>query len=196
MTALIGFEFCRCGPRQRSVNVALGVQRDVALGRVDELDLVGLVLRHEALLGLVGRDLLALPGAALLQLAPDLGLDPLEILLANRLGELEVVVEAVLDRRADRDLHARIEPAHGLGEQVRGRVPQHRERVRIVLVARGQDLDRLAVARAAAAGPARRRSSARAPPARRASARSRARRRGRWRRPEVRVPSSRGERPS
>ena len=75
----------------------------------------------------------------------DLALDPLESVLADRLGELEVVVEAVLDRRPDRDLHAGIEPADRLGEQVRGRVPEHGERVRVVLVARRQDLDRLPV---------------------------------------------------
>ena len=125
--------------------LALRVQRDLALGRVDELDLVALALGLEAALCLLRRDLLALPGAALLQLALDLGLDLLEILLADRLGELEVVVEAVLDRRPDRDLDARIEPADGLGEQVRGRVAQDEERVRVGRVARGQDLDRLAV---------------------------------------------------
>ncbi len=125
--------------------LALRVEGDVALGCVDELDLVRLPLRLEAALRLVGGDLLARPGAALLQLAQHLGLDPLERLLADRLGELEVVVEAVLDRGADRDLHAGIEPAHRLGEQVRGRMPEHRERVAVAGVPRGQDLDRLAV---------------------------------------------------
>ena len=173
--------------------LALRVQRDLALGRVDELDLVRLALGREAPLRLLGRDLLALPGAAFLQLAQDLGLDLLEILLADRLGKLEVVVEAVLDRRADRDLDPRVEPAHGLREQVRRRVTQHVEGVGILRVARGQDLDRLPVLRAAAAGPGRFRSGGSAPPARPASGRSPARRRGRWRRPEVRVPTSRGE---
>ena len=69
----------------------------------------------------------------------------LEVLLADRLGELEVVVEAVLDRRADGDLHARVEAPDGLGEQVRGRVAEDVERVGIVLVAGREDLDRLAV---------------------------------------------------
>ena len=57
----------------------------------------------------------------------------------------------MLDRRPDRDLHARVEAPDGLGEQVRARVAQHVERVRVVGVARGQELDRLAVLRAAAA---------------------------------------------
>ena len=46
--------------------LALRVERDVALGRVDELDLVALALGLEASLRLLRRDLLALPGAALL----------------------------------------------------------------------------------------------------------------------------------
>ena len=74
-----------------------------------------------------------------------LGLDPLEVGLDDRLREVEVVVEAVLDRRADRDLHARIEPPDGLGQQVRARVAQHVEGIGVVDVARGQELDRLPV---------------------------------------------------
>ena len=66
-----------------------------------------------------------------------LGVDPLEIGLAGRpVGELEVVVEAVLDRRPDRDLGRRVEVLHGLGEHVRGRVAQHAQRI---LVADAQD---------------------------------------------------------
>ena len=63
----------------------------------------------------------------------------------DRLRELEVVVEAVLDRRADRDLHAGVEPAHRLGQEVRRRVAEHRERVGVVAVARREDLERRAV---------------------------------------------------
>ena len=87
--------------------VALRVERDLALGGVDELDLVVLALLGKEALGLVGGDLLPLPGPAFLQLAPDLLFDPLERVLADRLRKLEVVVEAVLDRRPDRDLRAR-----------------------------------------------------------------------------------------
>jgi hypothetical protein len=68
------------------------------------------------------------------------------ILLADRFRKVEVVVEAVLDRRADRDLHAGIEPPHRFGEQVRRRVTQDVQRVGVVLVARREDLNLLAVA--------------------------------------------------
>ena len=109
----------------------LSVERDVALGGVDELELVRVV--REELPRLVARDLAALPAAAFLQLAPDLLLDPLEILLPDRLGEVEVVVEAVLDRRADRQLHARIEARDRLGEQMRRGVAQHGKRVGVAV---------------------------------------------------------------
>ena len=125
--------------------VALRVERDVALRGVDELDLVVLALLGKQALGLVGGDLLPLPGPAFLQLALDLRLDLLERVLADRLRELEVVVEAVLDRWPDRDLGAGIQAADGLGEQMGRGVAEDVERVRILRVARRQDLDRLAV---------------------------------------------------
>src|SRR5204863_8298189 len=63
----------------------------------------------------------------------------------DRLRELEVVVEAVLDRRADRDLDAGVEAPDRLRQQVGSGVSQDVESVRIILVARGQDLDRFPV---------------------------------------------------
>src|SRR4029453_18672669 len=119
----------------------LGVEGDRAVRGVDELDLVVLALLGEEALGLLGRDLAALPGATLGELPANLLLDPLERVLADRLRKLEVVVEAVLDRRPDRDLRARVEAANRLREQVRRRVAQDVERVRVVRVTRGQDLD-------------------------------------------------------
>ena len=142
---MIGAASCRCGPAAEVGEVALAVEGDRPVGGVDELDLVGLPLGLEEPAGLVAIDLEALPGSALGDLPADLLLEPLEVLLVDRLGELEVVVEAVLDRRPDRDLRPRIEPAGRLGEQVSGRVAQHREGVRVVPVARRQDLDRGAV---------------------------------------------------
>ena len=125
--------------------VALRVQRDVTLGGVDELELVRLVLRGESRARFVARDFLARPLAAFRELALDLVLDCRQLLLANRLRKVEVVVEAVLDRRTDRDLHSRIQTPDSLGEQVRGRMPEHRERVGVILVAGGQDLDPITV---------------------------------------------------
>src|SRR5207244_3744503 len=76
--------------------IALRVEGDRAVCGVDELDLVVLALLGEVALRLLGGDLLPVPGAAFRELAPDLLFDLLERLLADRLGELEVVVEAVL----------------------------------------------------------------------------------------------------
>ena len=98
-----------------------------------------------ALTRLVARDLSALAVAPLGDLALHLGLDPLEVGLVDRLGELEVVVEAVRDRRADGDLDAGIQAANRLGEQVRGRVAEHVERVRVVGVTGRQDLEVLSI---------------------------------------------------
>ena len=125
--------------------LALRVQRDGALRLVGELDLVRLSLSREAGACVLPRELLARPLAAFRDLAADLLLDRLEIRVRDRLGELEVVVEAVGDRWADRDLHTRVKAHDRLGEQMCGRVAKHEERVRVVRVPRRQELDVLAV---------------------------------------------------
>ena len=57
---------------------------------------------------------------------PHLGLDPCQVVLAEvgTAGELEVVVEAVSDGRADGVARSGPEPEHGLGHHVGGRVPK------------------------------------------------------------------------
>ncbi len=94
---------------------------------------------------LLGRDLLPLPGAPLGELALHLGLDRLQVGLVDRRRKVEVVVEAVVDRRPDRDLDARMKPSNGLCEQVGGGVPENGESVGILRVAGRQDLQRGAV---------------------------------------------------
>ena len=73
--------------------------------------------------GLVGDDAAGEPLPALLDLL-HLLLDGLEILRRERPGDLEVVVEAVLDRRADAQLGLGEDLLHGLGHDVRGGVAQ------------------------------------------------------------------------
>lgn len=94
---------------------------------VDQLDLVRLVLVDEALADRVALHRAALEGVAPLEDPAHLVLEPLQVRLADRLGEVEVVVEAVVDRRADRDSHAGEDVAGGLSEDVRRRVAQHGE---------------------------------------------------------------------
>ena len=108
---------------------AVRVERDALDGRavlavrdeiVDQLDLVVLPLGEEAGAGIGDRQLFAVELLRGLHVLLHLGLDGREVGLGDRdaLRELEVVVEAVLDRRADRDLHAGIEIHHGGGEDV------------------------------------------------------------------------------
>ena len=61
-----------------------------------------------------------------------------EVFRRERPAEREVVVEAVFDDRTDRDLRFRIDRLHGLRKQVRGRVPQDLETVRVLAGDDGQ----------------------------------------------------------
>ena len=60
-----------------------------------------------------------------------LRLDGREILGAERLVACEIVIEAILDRRADRHLRAGMQRLHRLRQHMRRIVPDHAERVRI-----------------------------------------------------------------
>ena len=172
--------------------VALRVERDVALRGVDQLDLVRLSLGLEPRAGGVASDRLPRPRPALADLAQDLRLDRGEILLADRLRELEVVVEAVLDRGPDRDLHARdaagARPRREDAPRSDGGRRARRDR-RGCASSGSRATPRRATA---AGGPGARRRRARARPARRASARSRGRHRARSPRREARARSRRG----
>src|SRR5215218_4340255 len=126
--------------------LALAVERDLSVGRVNELDLVRLALPLEVAFGLVALDRHALPRPALGDLAPHLLLEAPESLFAHGPGELEVVVEAVLDRGPDRDLGTWIQALRRLSEEMGSRVAQNMERVGVVAVPSREDLDALAVA--------------------------------------------------
>jgi hypothetical protein len=128
---------------------AVGVERDgphavVAHEVLDELDLVVLALGAEALERLGHGDVLAREGLVGGDVLAHARLDGLEVGVrdGDAVGELEVVVEAVLDRRPDRDLHARIELEDGRGQDVRGVVAD--EVQGLLPAALGHDLQRLA----------------------------------------------------
>ena len=97
---------------------------DRVLGQVvDELHLVGLApLLHE-LHGLFPGQLEPLQLQLLLADLPHLRLQLSQLVLGEGLGGVEVVVEAVVDGRADGQLHLRVQPLHGLGQDVRAGVP-------------------------------------------------------------------------
>ena len=126
-----------------------GARRVRVLGRrdevVDQLDLVVLPFAGEALARLRGRDVAALERLGLLDVRAHALFDLREVGLgdAHAVGKLEVVVEAVGDRRADRDLHALVQLEHRLGEHVRGVVADQLKRLLCVLL--GEDRKRRAV---------------------------------------------------
>ena len=114
--------------------VALLVDLDLLVGRngVDQLDLEILALVAEDFLGLLARpDFLGEGFVArddLLHLLFDDG----QIFQRERLVAEEVVIEAVLDHRADGDLRARPQRLHRFGQHVRGVVPDQLQRARVV----------------------------------------------------------------
>ena len=104
---------------------ALAVDRDGrVVDRLDQLDLVDLALVAEGAQRLVAGHLAAHERRVGLD---DLGhalLDALEVLGREGLLDVEVVVEALLDRGADRELGAREEVGDRLGQDVGARVAE------------------------------------------------------------------------
>jgi hypothetical protein len=118
-----------------------GLRTLVANQVLDQLDLVVLALLAKELSGLLGGDVTSLERLVGLDVLSHPLLDPRQILLTGApVGELDVVVEAVLDRRSDGDLGAGPEVEDGLGEDVRSVVANQLERLRTAV---GDDLDRL-----------------------------------------------------
>ena len=94
---------------------------------VDELDLERLAALGEPALGLFARPVFLGEGAVARDDLAHALLDGREILGRERLGAVEVVVEAVLDHRADRDLRAGPQSLHRLGQHVGGVVADQLE---------------------------------------------------------------------
>ena len=90
--------------------LALGVEGDVRVGGqvVDELDLVRLVLFLHVFDSFLARQLKALELQLFLADLAHFGLDGIEMLLGKVERGVKVVVEAVVDRRADGELDLRI----------------------------------------------------------------------------------------
>jgi hypothetical protein len=116
LNALIRFVLGACGPRQRSVNGPLVYSETVSTGMggvgipdevLDQLDLVVLALGAEALERLATVTSSRTNGSSASMCSRIFASIAREVRVAERhpVGEVEVVVEAVLDRRPDRDLH-------------------------------------------------------------------------------------------
>ena len=114
--------------------VALLVDLELLVGRdgIDQLDLEHLALVLEDALRVIARPDLFREGFVARDDLAHLLLDRLEILGRERLVAEEVVVEAVLDHRADGDLGARPQRLHGFGQHMRGVVADQLERARIL----------------------------------------------------------------
>src|SRR4029078_8620375 len=121
--------------------IALGVELDLlAFGNgIDQLELELLALLLEERLGVVAIDDLAREWCIARNDRVALRRDPRQIVRRDRLITGEIVIEAVLDHRTDRDLRAGIELLHGLRHHMRGIMPDQLERGGIVS---GQDADR------------------------------------------------------
>src|SRR3989442_6574138 len=94
---------------------------------LDLVDLVVLVPFSEELEGLGDRHVAMLEGLVLLHDLAHLRFDLPEVVGRERAREIEVVVEAVLDRWAEPELRAREQLERRSGHDVRGRVPQRVE---------------------------------------------------------------------
>ena len=104
---------------------ALRIERDDGVGGqvVDQLDLVRLALGLHVGDGLLAGLFRALQVQALLADLLHLGLDGVQMLLREGEVGIEVVVEAVVDRRADGELDLRIQALDRLRHDVRAGVP-------------------------------------------------------------------------
>ncbi len=109
---------------------------------VDQLDLVVLALGEEALARLRDGHVLALERLGGLDVRAHALFDLREVGLGEGgpVGELEVVVEAVLDRRPDRDLDALVELHDRRGEHVRGVVADQLQGLRPVVFSEDREL--------------------------------------------------------
>ncbi len=140
---------------------AVAIKRDrldalIANEVLDQLDLVRLVLGGEPLERLFGRHVGALELLVGRDVARHRLLDLRQVVDRGPevVRELEVVVEAVLDRRSDRDLRPGPELDHRGRQDVRGVVADQRERLGVAI---GQDRDLGSVREAPPRGLAARR---------------------------------------
>ena len=103
---------------------ALAVEGDNGVLRqvVDELDLVRLIALLHELQRFGAREFKAFETQLFLADLAHLGLELLEHLRRERLGAVKIVIETVLDGRADGQLHLGVQALHSLGENVAGGV--------------------------------------------------------------------------
>ena len=121
-------------PAAQVVPVAVVIDRDIFSRRnaLDQLGLVGLADVLEMLDRLVARPHFARGRQAGLHDLMHLGFDLRQVFGRKRLLAREVVIEAVVDRRTDGHLGARIEILHRHGQDMRGVVADQLQRLRVL----------------------------------------------------------------
>ena len=124
----------RAAAEVEPVALEIDLDRLVAGNGVDQFDLEGLALVAEHLLGLLAVPHFLGEGFVARDDLAHLLFDRRKIFRRERLVAEEVVIEAVLDHRADGDLRARPQRLHGFGQHMRGVMPDQFQRARIVAV--------------------------------------------------------------
>ena len=143
---LAGRGHVRAAAEIEPVALLVDLERLVGRNGVDQLDLEVLALVAEGFLGLLARPDFLGEGFVARDDLLHLLLDDGQVFQRERLVAEEVVIEAVLDHRADGDLRAGPQRLHGFGQHVRGVVPDQLQRARIVAVEEfdfGVALDRI-----------------------------------------------------
>ncbi len=131
---LAGRGHMRAAAEVEPVALVIDLDRLVAGNGVDQLDLEVLALVAKYLFGLLAIPYFLGEGFVARDDLAHLLFDRGEIFRRERLVAEEIVVEAVLDHRADRHLRARPQRLHRLGEHVRRVMPDQFQRAGVVAV--------------------------------------------------------------
>ena len=107
------------------------LQRLIVGNGVDEFNLEGFAARLKEALGLVARPFFLGEGRVAADDLAHLLFNRAKFFRRERLGAMEIVIEAVVDHRPDGHLRSRIKRLHGLGQNVRAIVADQLQRARI-----------------------------------------------------------------
>ncbi len=122
----------RAAAEVEPVTLLVNLERLVGRNGVDQLDLEILALVAEDFLGLLARPDFLGEGFVARNDLLHLFFDDGQVFQRERLVAEEVVIEPVLDHRADGDLRARPQRLHRFGEHMRGVVPDQFQGARVL----------------------------------------------------------------
>ena len=131
---LAGRGHVRTAAEVEPVALLVDLDRLVAGNGVDEFDLELLALVAEHLLGFLARPHFLGEGGVARDDLAHLLFDGGQVFRRERLVAEEIVIEAVLDHRADGHLRAGPQRLHGFGQHMRGVMPDQFQRARVVAI--------------------------------------------------------------